>query len=97
MNHHITHQELPFTLKGPASKQTVTGNISQINNGLEIYFDGYGNYSCQPTSGSSVLIEVFEQRLRVIVWGDITQEDPTHVIELEGAREALRVKSNEYN
>lgn len=96
MDHQIAHQELPFTLKEPVSKQIVTGNISHINNGLEIYFDGYGNYSCEPTSGSSILIEVFEQSLRVIIWGDITQEDPTHIIELEGAREVLRDESNEY-
>ncbi|GFE72073.1 hypothetical protein [Chroococcus sp. FPU101] len=90
MTHQIADQELPFTLKDSVSAQTVTEKIAYINNGLEIYFDGYGNYSCEPTSGSTVLIEVFEHSLRVIVWGDILQEDPTHIIELDRAREVLR-------
>lgn len=37
MAHQIAHQELPFTLKDPVSKQTVTDKIAHINNGLEIY------------------------------------------------------------
>ncbi|PSF35977.1 hypothetical protein C7H19_14615 [Aphanothece hegewaldii CCALA 016] len=97
MTNQIAHQKLPFILKDSVSQQSVRGKVAHINNGLEIYFDGYGNYSCEPTSGSTILIEVFEQSLRVIIWGDIQQEDPTHVIELDGAREALRVKINEYN
>lgn len=32
-----------------------------------------------------IVVERWEGDLRVLVWGDINQEDPTHTISLEGA------------
>ncbi|MGH2416408.1 MAG: hypothetical protein ACRDEA_22480 [Microcystaceae cyanobacterium] len=93
----MNNPEFPFTLKDSLSQRTVTGKITQIGGELEIYFDGYGNCSCDPKLGSSVLIEVFDKSLRAIVWGDINQEDPTSIIELEGARETLRADTNNWH
>lgn len=35
---------------------------------------------------SVVAIEIWQGQLRVLVWADINQEDPTHTIELDDAR-----------
>ncbi|MDV3002905.1 MAG: hypothetical protein N5P05_004560 (plasmid) [Chroococcopsis gigantea SAG 12.99] len=84
MVHQIVNQELPFVLEDSDSKRAVRGKIVLVNNGLDVFFDEYGTYSC-------VLIEVSEGSLKVIVWGDINSDDPTHVIELEGARKFQRL------
>ena len=57
---------------------------------LMIGFDGYGECGADVNTGTPVLIEVWDGKLRVIVFGDINEEDPTHVIELEAARESNR-------
>ncbi|MDV3002962.1 MAG: hypothetical protein N5P05_004617 (plasmid) [Chroococcopsis gigantea SAG 12.99] len=84
MVHQIVNQELPFVLEDSDSKRAVSGKIVRVNNGLDLFFDEYGNWSC-------VLIEISEGSLKVIVWGDINSADPTHVIELEGARKFTRL------
>jgi hypothetical protein len=39
---------------------------------------------------SIVAFEIWEGRLRLLVWADINQEDPTHTIDLEEARTSNR-------
>ena len=83
MVHQIVNQEWPFVLEDSDPKRAVRGKVVRVNNGLDVFFDEYGRWSC-------VLIELSEGSLKVIVWGDINSDDPTHVIELEGARKFLR-------
>jgi hypothetical protein len=56
--------------------------------GLSMGFEGYGN--CCEASGDVVFLELYEGELRLLVWSDVNNEDPTHVISLEGARESIR-------
>jgi hypothetical protein len=58
--------------------------------GLCICLDGYGVYGCSPGVGGPIYLERYEGRVRLVVWGDINSEEPTHLIDLEGANEALR-------
>ncbi len=45
----------------------------------------------QPTGfGGVVLVEFWDAEVRLLVWADINQEEPTHRISLEGAREFRR-------
>jgi hypothetical protein len=52
---------------------------------------GYGDYGSADGYGTPVLIERYNNELRVIVYADINQEDATHVTSLEGARETKRL------
>ena len=58
--------------------------------GLALLFEpkGYGvkgmDGDCAP-----VLLEVCDGNLRLVVWADINAEEPTHVIDLEGAKLAV--------
>lgn len=58
------------------------------------YFDfrakGYGDYCSQDGHGVPVMIEKWNNKLMVVIWGDINQKDPTHTISLEGAKENRR-------
>jgi hypothetical protein len=57
---------------------------------LVIGAEGYGEMTAQDGHGFPIVIEYHERQFRILVWGDINQEDPTHVISLEGAREDAR-------
>jgi len=62
--------------------QKISMNVEKIPAGVGIAPKGYGTvYDDFP-----VLIEFYEGELRVCVWSDINQEDPTHIISLEGAK-----------
>ena len=52
--------------------------------------EGYGEKTVVDGQGSPIMIENYDGRLRVIIWGDINREDPTHIINMEGAREDKR-------
>jgi hypothetical protein len=71
----------------PKSLRTVLENI---NGSIYISPEGYGDACSADGCGIPALIEVYEGELRIIIWGDINQEDPTHIISLEGARESAR-------
>lgn len=49
-----------------------------------------GDFNSNDGCGNPVHIDYWEDRLRVMVWSDINEEDPTHIIPLDGASESLR-------
>lgn len=51
---------------------------------------GYGEQTMEDGQGYPILVEFHEGRLRVLIWGDINEGDPTQIISLEGARENVR-------
>jgi len=57
---------------------------------IEIGFEGYGEYGAAEGYGCPVRVELYEGKLRLLVWADINSEDPTHTIELNGAQEVRR-------
>ena len=54
---------------------------------------GYGDYTSKDGEGSIAILEIFEGELRLIVWADINQEDPTHIINLEQSKETYRIEA----
>ena len=61
--------------------------IVRANDGISITPKGYGHQEME--DGPSILIEVYEGRLRVLVWPNINNADPL-IVDMEGARESLR-------
>jgi hypothetical protein len=57
---------------------------------FEVRAEGYGEKAAADGEGSILAVEVYEGRLRLLVFSDIETEGPTHVIDLEGAREDRR-------
>lgn len=57
---------------------------------LLIRFKGYGDCCSAEGHGVPIILERYEGKLRLIVWADINKEDPTHIIDLEEAREDNR-------
>lgn len=87
---------IKFELKDPCdgSLPAKKGSIEILDGGAGILlmFDGYGDKCSQDGKGVPVLIEYYQAEVRVLIWNDINQEDMTHAIGLEGAREDMRVK-----
>ena len=71
-------------------QRSIAVEIAQEQGGLAAYPAGYGLYACADGTAGPVLLELHEGRLRLIVWDDINLEDPSHIIDLEGAREDQR-------
>ena len=57
---------------------------------LEIRLRGYGDNQSNDGEGCPIVIEVVDGRLSMKVWSNINREDPTHVIDLEWAKESNR-------
>jgi len=73
----------------------ITGNkipcsISSLNGKIYIKFKGYGDCSSKDGYGEPIVIDYFNDTLKVLVWSDINKEDPTFSINLEGAKESNR-------
>ena len=61
--------------------------------GWYIRADGYGDYcSRKDGHGQQVMIENRHGVPHVIIWADINEEDPTHIVSLAGAAESERRK-----
>ncbi len=61
--------------------------------GINIRPKQYGDFGSHDGIGAPIYLELYEGELRLIVWSDINQQEPTHVISLEGAKESLRIAS----
>lgn len=84
-------KDVAWDARTPPQKPTVVGLTVVVDQArsLLVIPDGYGVHThdgAQPVA----TVEVWEKSLRLIVWADINQEDPTHVINLEGARLSAR-------
>jgi hypothetical protein len=67
------HQE------GPPIKAKVSVHAA----GIFVSFQDHG--VCTEDDAECVLVEQIKGEPRVIVWSDINQEDPTHIVEMHGA------------
>ena len=72
-------------------EEKLTGTVTEQGGALLIRLDGYGDFCSADGQGTVVALEVAEGYPRVLVWADINQEDPTHTISLENAREDKRL------
>jgi hypothetical protein len=64
--------------------------ISACEEGIDVLFDNYGVRGMAEGNGPPIFIEYHEGHPRILIWSDITKEDPTHIISLEKASEELR-------
>ena len=84
-------------LKDQFGSENVVPITAKIGNGmLEIGIKGYGDMTSRNGKGTPILIEQREGKAFLVVWGDINQEDPTHVIDLSGAMEDRRLPEDSF-
>ncbi len=78
------------TTVGRRKSRKLAVRIKMSDHFIEIHPDGYGECEAADNTGSPVVLEYYEGRLRLLVFGDINNADPTETIDLEGARETAR-------
>jgi hypothetical protein len=84
----------PFSLKdeGISKRGDITGHIdNSLGFGIALHFNGYSDYCSKDSIGTPIYIESFEGDLRAIIYADINQEDPTHIISLENSKNSNRL------
>ena len=74
----------------PGDESKIKAKLRLTPKGIEIGFEGYGEKTMENGHGMPVFIELYAGRPRVIVFGDINQEEPTDIINLANADEKLR-------
>lgn len=65
-------------------------SVERESYGISVNIPGYGTPEMMPGAGPVVLVEFRNGVPFVLVWADITIEEPTHVVSLAGASEKLR-------
>ena len=94
VDHETVEESVEFELDDHSEEKAppVRGRVEVQKHGqnLILRFEGFGDHNSEDGYGAPVLVENWEGKLRVVVWADINQEDPTHVIDLTGARERNR-------
>jgi hypothetical protein len=74
---------LNAVLKEPSSKKTVLAKVVTRNGTIDINIKGYDFNN----NNGIITLELLEGQLRLLVWADKNSEEPTHIINLEGAKE----------
>ena len=76
----------------PNHSGTLPTRVIANDSALSIFPLGYGDFSSADGHGYPVFLELYQGTLRLVVFADINQEEPTHIIDLEGAREDRRIE-----
>jgi hypothetical protein len=72
---------------GPDHRGSLPVRVVANESAISIFPEGYGDFGSAEGHGCPVFLELHQGRLRLVVFADIGQEDPTHIIDLEGAKE----------
>ena len=64
--------------------------IAYGDSSIYIRPEGHGDCGSRDGHGWPVMIERYNGDIRIVVWADINQENPTHIIDLAGALESNR-------
>ena len=88
--------EKTYTLKEQCPDSApIEIKVNILSEGGQIWIqpEGYGEKCAKDDEGRPVGIEIWQGRLRLIVFDDINREEP-QIIDLEKARETARLKCN---
>lgn len=88
-----------FSLKDMAhedSPERLEGCVEITDQGIFIRLAGHADKVTPADQSQPIMVEFHNGQARVVVWSDITEEDPTHSISMEGAREEKRESFDGY-
>jgi hypothetical protein len=67
-------------------------SVTEMPNHIAISIAGHGDSLSNNDAGVPVIIEKYDGEFRVVIWGDINQEDPTHIISLADTKVEKKVE-----
>jgi len=68
------------------------GGDGMTDEGIYVRPDSTGDHVTDAGHGWPVLVETYNGKPQVIIWSDINQEEPTHIIDLSQALESNRAE-----
>ena len=74
-------------ISNSAATSNVAVSVEKDNLALIIHPEGMGTWD---GPYAPILLERHEGKIRLVIWADINQQDPTHIIDLSGALESKR-------
>jgi hypothetical protein len=84
-------EPLPFRLTDHAGGGGGLSCRIDLSGGcIVIMPDGHATKTDADGHGTPIVVELYDGKLQILAWADINQEDPTHAIDMDGAREILR-------
>lgn len=63
--------------------------VTEEGGSLSICPEGYGDATSEDGHGTTILVEIYEDRLRLVSWPDINEQDPI-IADMESAKETNR-------
>jgi hypothetical protein len=90
MNKTSKNPTLEIELYDQDTEKCHSVEIAFDEQGIYIIPKGYGDYYSKDGHGIPIMVEMYGGKPRVILWDDINEQDSTHTISLEGAREDKR-------
>ena len=79
-----------YEIEDSNNGKKLLATVTFTSRGIGIGFNGYGDKTSEDGEGEVIFVDVEGGNPMVRVWGDINEEDPTHTITLEGAKESDR-------
>ena len=76
------------------SSETLQVRVTANDSAISIFPAGYGDFGSAPGHGCPVFLELYQGRLRLIVFSDINNQEPT-IIDLEAARDEQHIPCEE--
>ncbi len=70
-----------------------SATMTVVGSTLSISIQGYGEKTAEKGEGSPIVVDFTGGKLKVYLWSDINKEDPTHIVDMEGAKEGISKKS----
>lgn len=67
------------------SRKHIPVKVEMKNGALYIRPEGTGDCTSEDGDGFPICLEYYEGSIRLIVWSDINQEDPTHIIPMDNS------------
>ena len=80
-------------LQDELTNNSIPFNIDCQNGRINISFAGYGECNSKDGYGFPLYVELHNKKLIVRVWSDISDEEPTHCIDMSGALEKNRARN----
>ena len=89
-------QSLTTILNDAGSEHSERLRVRVVANdfAISIFPEGFGDFGSAPGHGCPVFLEIYRGRLRLIVFPDINNQEPT-IIDLDAAREDQHVPCDE--
>jgi len=85
------NHEMTGFLYDQMSEKNIKATVRFVNGMITISVNGYGDLTSKKNKGEPILVESFDNDVKVVLWGDINKEDATHIINMEGAKEKNRI------